>query len=230
MNNVQTAINYLESGWMASADTWVYVSAATFKITGQDRTLIYTKGTKLLCTNSSTKYFYVVSSAYAGGDTTVTIAISTDAGSILANAVITSPYYSYAQNPQGFPAAMSYTPTGISAANATLTGRFRLDGNRCTVDFLMVCSGAITYTTSPTLPITASASYKQTTTANFAVSGVGAYWDNGTAYLIGGFNPCVVASATTFDCRKADGTIMSASVPITWANLDQAVCHFEYEI
>ena len=229
MNNVQTAINYLESGWMASTDTWVYVSAATFKITGQDRTLIYTKGTKLLCTNSSTKYFYVVGSAYSSGDTTVTIAISTDAGSILASATITSPYYSYAQNPQGFPAAMSYTPTGMTGC--TLTGRFVLEGNRCFVDIKMACTGAVTWTSHPTLPIAASASYKTSSDLQTGVCGVGAYWDNGTARVLGLPWPSVIASSTVVTLYATSAAAAcSATAPITWANLDEMTVHFNYEI
>ena len=227
MNTVQTAISNLETGWIASEDTWVYVTAATFKIVAKDVTSTYTAGTKLKCTNSSAKYFYVVSSAFVT-DTTVTIAVSTTAACILASAAITVPFYSYATNPQGFPAAMAYTPTGIAATNVVLTGKFRMDGSRCTVDFKAAFSNTITFTSMPTLPIAASASFIGGSAANFAVVGSGSYWDNGTAYAA--IWPTVLASGTTFGLYSTAGATMSASAPITWANTDEINAHFSYEV
>jgi len=228
MNDVQTAINNVENGWVVSEDTWVYASASTFTIAAKDVTSIYTTGTKLKCTNGSAKYFYVVSSTFST-NTTVTVTGGSDYA--LANSTISAAYYSYANNPQAFPAAFAYTPTGISNANATLTGRFSVQGRRCFVDFKMVTGGAITFTTHPTLPITASASHKTSSDAQTAIAGVAAYWDNGTARVAYTMYPSVLASGTTFGLyRAADGVAIAATVPITWAANDELTAHLSYEI
>ena len=125
MNDVQTAINGLEAGWTAAPETWTYASAATFTITG-DYSAIYTVGTRIKLTNVTVKYFVVVSSVFAAGDTTVTVTGGSDYA--LASAAITSTYYSYYPCPPGYPDWFLYTPTGVSATNVTLTGRFRVLG------------------------------------------------------------------------------------------------------
>lgn len=96
-------------GWKdATGETWVYVSAASFKIEGVDLTAQYTKGTRIKCTNSTVKYFVVTSSSFST-DTTVNVTGGTDYA--LADADITSPYYSYQASPMGYPAYFGYTPS-----------------------------------------------------------------------------------------------------------------------
>lgn len=108
------------SGWIPVSDTFVYVSASSFKITGADRTSIYTKGTRVKFTQTTAKYAVVVSSSFAAGDTTVTILVNTDY--TIANVAITSPYYSYVVNPQGYPnwftcAAPNFDVTALDNAS-----------------------------------------------------------------------------------------------------------------
>lgn len=103
-------------GWNASSDTLTYASATTFTVTG-DVTTTFQKGTKLRLVQTTTKYFYVVSSAYVDPTTTVTITGGSDY--TLANAAITEPYYSYVENPQGFPDWFNYTP--VWSASGTMT-------------------------------------------------------------------------------------------------------------
>ena len=99
--------NQAISGWIdavnpadGTQDTWTYVSATSFTISGVDRTAVYIPGTKIKLTQTTAKYFIVVSSVYSGGDTTVSV----DGRGVytIANAAITSPYFSYAYNPAGF--------------------------------------------------------------------------------------------------------------------------------
>ena len=83
-------------GWVSST-AMTYVGAQSLSVT-TDQTAIFTKGTKIKCTNDSTvKYFYVVSSTFSAV-TTIVLAGEVD----LTNAAITSPYYSYFDNPKGF--------------------------------------------------------------------------------------------------------------------------------
>lgn len=115
-------------GW-TTADTWTYVSASSFKVTGADVTARYQHGTQLKCTDGgSTKYFYVVSSSYGGGDTTVTITGGSDYS--LSGGAITNTFFSYFSNPQGFPDWFNYVPTitGFSSPPTASTYRFCIKG------------------------------------------------------------------------------------------------------
>ena len=88
-------------GWIYDTDTWTYVSATSFKITGKDVRYKFPKGTKIKLVQSGiTKYFYVTATAYSA-DTTITITGGSDYS--LANATISGQAYSYAENPQNYP-------------------------------------------------------------------------------------------------------------------------------
>jgi hypothetical protein len=122
-------------GWIASTDTFVYVSASTFKITGADRTAIYTPGTRLKLTQTTVKYAVVVSSSFST-DTTVTIAVNTDY--TLASAAITLPYYSYQANPQGYPGWFTFTPSETWSnppSSRTTYARYSVIGRQLTMLF-----------------------------------------------------------------------------------------------
>lgn len=87
-------------GWIADSSTWTYASAQTFTVSG-DVTVRFRKGTKLKFTQTTAKYAVVVNSSYGAPNTTVTILTNTS--HTIANAAITTPYYSYQEAPQGYP-------------------------------------------------------------------------------------------------------------------------------
>lgn len=129
----------LADGWTPALDTWTYASASTFTIAGVDRTAIFTKGTRLKFTQTSTKYAVVVSSTFST-NTTVTIAVNTDY--TIANAAITSPYYSYSANPQGYTTTFNWTPTwGGFSVNPTGTFKYSILGNTCTMFYADASAG-----------------------------------------------------------------------------------------
>jgi hypothetical protein len=107
-----------EDGWVEIDDSLTYGSATTFTATG-DLTATFQKGTKLKFTQNTTKYFYVVSSVYADPTTTVTITGGDDYS--LENAAITTPYYSYVENPAAFPEWFNYTPTTTAQPQLTIS-------------------------------------------------------------------------------------------------------------
>jgi len=219
-----------DAGWRLDTDAWTYASATSFTIAAKDVTGEFPVGAKIrLKQGAGYKYFYVTSSSFS---TNTTVNVTGGSDYTVANAGITDNYYSYAETPVGFPAAFNYTPTGISASGVTLTGRFKLNGNRCIVDFKAIFTGAITFTTMPTLPIPASANYNNSGgSLNYNPAGVLGYLDSGTTYVMNSFLPTIIASSTTFGIYSAaTGTAMSASLPITWAGSDQIVAHFEYEV
>lgn len=138
MNNLEDGVDQLDTlldllltGWVASSG-WTYASATTFTVSG-DLTGVFTPGTKIKLTQTTAKYFYVVSSSYSSPNTTVTITGGSDY--TLANAAITSPHYSYNNNPQGFPHNFAYTITVVGLTNpvyAVQTGYFSISGRTVT--------------------------------------------------------------------------------------------------
>lgn len=91
-------------GWVPSGETWTYASADdptfTFTISG-DLSTKYSAGMKVKLTQTTVKYFIITKVAYSNPTTTITVYGGTDYD--LANAAITSPYFSIAKTPQGFP-------------------------------------------------------------------------------------------------------------------------------
>lgn len=91
-------------GWVAASETWTYASADdptfTFTITG-DYSTTYFPGQRLKLTQTTVKYFIVTAVAYSAPNTTVTIYGGTDYD--LANAAISSTFYSPVKAPAGFP-------------------------------------------------------------------------------------------------------------------------------
>jgi hypothetical protein len=127
--------NYLfDDGWILDLNTynWTYVSATTFIVSGDVRTR-FPVGTKIKLTQTTVKYFYVVSTSYSSPNTTITVSGGSDY--TLANAAITLPYYSYVENPQGFPHWFNFAcvPSGTSGSAGTYaesqsTCKFALNG------------------------------------------------------------------------------------------------------
>lgn len=175
-------------GWTASSDTWTYASASTFTIAGVDRTTTFTKGTRLKFTQTSAKYAVVVASSFST-DTTVTIAVNTDY--TIANAAITSPYYSYEASPQGYPDWFSFTTTwgGFSANPGNTAIKYRIVGK--TIFWYMIdgSSGTSNATSLTfTLPVAAAATINN--------AGLVAVADNGTNQTTIGHISTTGSSAT----------------------------------
>jgi len=119
-------------GWIYDTDTWTYVSATSFKVTGKDVRYRFPKGTKIkLVNDANTNYFYVVATAFST-DTTITITGGSDYS--LAEAAISGQAYSYAAAPQDFPQWLNYTPVWSAdggtpvLGNGTLFGKFSMIG------------------------------------------------------------------------------------------------------
>lgn len=105
-------------GWISPGETWTYASATTFTISG-DKTSKYSVGDKIKLTQTTPKYFYIIGVSYSAPNTTITVC----AGNVysLANAAITSPYYSKVSTPNGFPGYFTFTPTNVVGFSGTPT-------------------------------------------------------------------------------------------------------------
>lgn len=138
-DEVMAIENYLLGGWAAAVDAWEYVSATSFRVSGDQRAM-FPVGTKIkLVQAGTTKYFYVTATSYASGYTTVTVTGGSNYS--LANQAITSAAYSYAATPQGFPQWFNYQPiwsattTNPTVGNGSVLGAFTIVGRLCTVSF-----------------------------------------------------------------------------------------------
>ena len=152
--DLESAIRSGIAAWTSESGTWTYASASTFTISG-DQTAIYVKGTKLRWVQTTTKYGVVVSSSYSAPNTTVTIAVNSDY--TIANAAISSPYYSYQVVPAGYPGWFNFVPTvtGFSPS-PTVICRFNIQGNICHFEFVQTATGTSNATTfTVTMPVTA---------------------------------------------------------------------------
>ncbi len=173
------------TGWITAGETWVYASATTLTVTG-DRTSKYRKGTKIKLTQTTAKYFYVVASSYAAPNTTVTLAAGSDY--TLANATITSPFYSYADCPQDFPDWFNWLPTccGFGAYNPSASiVRFVARGKWAHAGFYATQSGSSGANTfSMLLPIVAACTAYGA--VPYIMDGAGSTLAGGIAEVIGG--------------------------------------------
>jgi hypothetical protein len=95
-------------GWIPVGETWSYASSTTVTISG-DKTDKYSKGMKVKLTQTSVKYFYITGVSYSSPNTTLTLYAGTDY--TVANAAITSPFYSMVANPAGFTHQFNYAST-----------------------------------------------------------------------------------------------------------------------
>ena len=121
-------------GWVPDSNTYTYASANSFTVGAVDLTAVYSKGTRIKLTQTTAKYFVVSSSAFGGGTTTVNITGGTDY--TLANAAITLPFYSYVDNPQGWPGFFNFTPGSIVGWTAATVSKatFSVVGTLCFLD------------------------------------------------------------------------------------------------
>lgn len=108
-------------GWIPDHDTWVYVSAVSFKIEGVDRTAKFPIGTRVSYNDGSVD-FGVVAKAVFSTDTTVTLFTQNEYS--IANATLTAPRYSYLEVPADFPVMWTWSPTLVGWSNNPTNTRY----------------------------------------------------------------------------------------------------------
>lgn len=207
-------------GWQLVSDSWSYASVTTITVPTGAASL-YQIGDKIKLTQTTAKYFIVTAVA----DTLLTVTGGSDYS--VANAAITSPYYSHSDYPLGWPSYFNYACTGPTGA--TITARFTTYGRTVDVVIRGAVTGAMNWTNMPTLPIACSAS-AASLDSDAAAHGVGGYLDSGTLNKMDGLSPSVGPSDTTVRVvSNANSSIVTATNPITWANTDTWYLHFCYE-
>ena len=151
INQFATGLDNLETGWTTGVGTWTYASATSITIPSGGASL-YAVGDRIKLTQTTVKYFYVISVA----DTALGITGGTNF--TLTNAAITSPYFSHMATPVGFPNSFTYSPTiafTAGAAPTTPSGTyfFALNGRVCTVSTYTTYTGAGTTVTAATITL-----------------------------------------------------------------------------
>ena len=140
-------------GWQSVTDSWTYASATTITVPTGAASL-YQKGDKIKLTQTTEKYFYIMAVA----DTLLTVTGGLDY--TVANAAITSPYYSHQDNPVGFPSWFNFTHgatwNGTPPTTPTTRAKFCITGKTCMFSFKQSNTGAGTTNTqlSMTPPVT----------------------------------------------------------------------------
>jgi len=194
-------------GWIPAEQTWTYASATTITVPSGAASK-YQKGDKIKLTQTTVKYFYIVSVA----DTVLTVTGGSDY--TVADAAITLPYFSKIENPQGFPHWFNYTATigGFSSAPTMIT-KFKLSATSCVLNLASTTNGtsnATTYTVS--LPITAKTqtNYSWRAWALVTDNGTGA---NGSLYIGSGggslsFYKDSLGSFTSSGLKSGNGQVI----------------------
>ena len=213
-----------DTGWIADTAAWTYASATTLTITG-DVTARFPVGTKVKLTQTTVKYFYVVSATYSAPNTTITLTGGSDYS--LANAAITSPYYSYSSTPQGFPQAFNYAVTwaNITVGAGTSSGKFIIIGRELfyRASFVLGTGSSIDGDVNYLLPCNAvSTGVHNVKITDAGTNTFSAYGDIATNIS----HVRVINSSGTY----ATYNVISATVPMTWATGDSIVATGNYEI
>jgi len=200
------------AGWITANETWTYASATTFTVAG-DQTDRYAVGDKIKLTQTTVKYFSVIAVSYSAPNTTVTVTGGSDY--TLDNAAITSPYYSKATSPVGFPQWFSYAVTASGVTGGTFVGRFRIVGRSCRVIQRNTANGTGSATSrSYNAPVAAAA-------ASITVQGVATTINNGAV----GLGKCTIAAtASTINVYLSNEANWTASGESAFSS------EIEYEI
>jgi len=143
------------NGWSPGSGTWTYASSTTFTVPSADATMM-SVGTKIWLTQTTSKYFNVT------GVSGTTITVTGGSDYTLANAAITSPYFSNAATPTGFPQVFNWTPTfnNLTVGSATLIGRFSMNGKRVSAEvYIALNSSTIGAGPQIIFPVTANAAF-----------------------------------------------------------------------
>ena len=192
----------------ASATTITVASGAAAK---------FAKGDKIKLTQTTAKYFYVVSIA----DTVLTVTGGSDY--TVANAAITSPFYSHASSPIGFPKIFNYTValTNVTIGNGFEEGSFSIEGGQCKVSALLVMGSTTSITGVVGL-------------GSPVASGMGNFRGQAWCYNSGvGFSMNqTYISGVVMSAYIGDGTGSSvdATHPFTFGTADQIMMNLTYVI
>jgi hypothetical protein len=180
-------------------------------------------------TNSTTKYFYIVTVA----DTLLTVSGGTDY--TVANAAISAIYYSKVTTPLSFPGWFNYTPTwaNLTVGSATQASKFTMNGKTVLFRIHIVLSSS-TMGSSPTFTLPVASIALPTGSAGVEDIGEGTLSDSGSAQYTGKAKWLTTTTAGVYTSDDAAASVrndfaLSSTVPVTWANSDAIILRGFYE-
>lgn len=217
------------NGWIPATDTWTYASASSFTIAGVDRTSTFVKGTRLAFTQTTEKFAVVISSSFS---TNTTVNIMTNTDYTIANATITSPYYSYNAKPQRFPGWFTWSPTitNLTLGNGTIIARYSQIGSVAHFLFRFTLGSTSSVGTNPYFTLPVIPAY------NHAINQIVTLLDSGTAnYYASAVNEGASKEVVFMYAMASSGAIatynlITATVPFTWTTNDVIAVSGTYEI
>ena len=163
-------------GWLGVGAACTYVSATSFTVAG-DVTSLIEKGNPIKWYQTTWRYGNVASISYSAGTGLTTITLIANNDFSVANAAITTPYYSKINNPHGFPASFNWSPSYGALGAMTFTGvtttraKFSINGPRCSISLEAV--GTTGGTASDTITFTGPVTPAYTNTR-----GMAGVWDS----------------------------------------------------
>lgn len=217
-------------GWIAVTDSWSYASATTVTVPS-DATTKYSVGDRIkFIQSATTKYFQVTAVA------STTLTLTGLSGVTVANAAISSIYYSKSFTPTGHSLAwQSWTPTwtNLTVGNGTQSAAYIQIGK--TVHFRVgVVFGSTTSvggTVSLNYPVTAAA---YSGSATVQTLGNAQFYDQSTGAVNKGifvYNSTTAGNAQYFNVSGSliVATNMGTTTPFTWATSDEVFITGTYE-
>ncbi len=215
------------NGWVATSWAGLTRVSATVFTTTTNVSAILQKGYPLKFTDTTVKYGNVLTATWDGSATTITMATNTD------YALVGSPsnvYYSIVPEPYGFPAKFSFTQSwvNLTVGNATLYGQFQMYGRRVKGRIGIVLGSTSSVGTEPGFtppiaPVALGTTYEHFGDCVIRDTGTALFF--GAVYLVSSrFYPQVLSASGTY----TSPSILTASVPMTWANLDEMEISFDY--
>jgi hypothetical protein len=230
--NTSITVDYLSLNHTTSSPLVTLNNA--FSITG-DVTSKYQAWDKFKYTQTTVKYGYSLATVYDSSNTRTIIQLNAGSDYSVANAAITSPYYSKTARPQGFPAWFNYIPKWLSTStppaivNGTLAGNFVVEGKTCVYRFYWAAGSSTTYGAGDYKFSLPAPRKVNATFGSFQRTGVAVYRD--ASAVTGAQCYCFMFSSEnnfTFS-QYNSGTAASPTVPVTWAQSDQIWGDLVYE-
>ena len=207
-------------GWRYIGNNPKYISSTSIRFENIDISIAFPIGTKIKLTQTTVKYFYVLTSVYSGGHTILTLTGGSDF--TVANAEITSFYYSHGLS-YGFPDVFSYLPNIIqltgsqpSMGNATRSGYFKLDGRLVNLFVSITMGSQTTYGDGNNWYVTYPFEWKGT--INIA-TGTPYIWDSGTRFYQ--VLMLTQAAGIMFPYPATSTVYVRNTYPMTWASGDR---------
>lgn len=216
------AVGRIQGGWhYDDTNTWVYVSASSFKVAGSDVRAQFPVGTQLaLYQGGSLKYFRVTSTSFST-DTTINV----DGGGTytLTNVPIDKPAFSYYKTPQGFPRQTildqydGWTELGRATASGGANPTALTVQNLPTMKYLHIIfvqhSGGVTLTSGIRFNNDSGANYGFKTNENGTESGTA-----GQTFMQTGSNALAGLLADYFVINETAQRKMAEGIETFWDN------------